>query len=63
MATIWQTAENIDGAECTVNVAKTGATTWTAYGDFRGKHIQRTGRSDSQALEAWRRAANYQANE
>lgn len=63
MATIRQTTEIVDGEQCTVHVAKTGVTTWKAYGDFRGQHINQTGRSDSQALDAWRRAANCQANE
>jgi len=60
MATARQTTEIIDGEDCSVHVVKTGVTTWMAYGDFRGKHISQTGRSDSQALDAWRRAANYQ---
>lgn len=63
MAAARQTTEVIDGEQCSVHVVKTGATTWQAYGDFRGKHISQTGRSDSQALDAWRRAANHQANE
>jgi len=63
MTTTRQTTEVIDGEECSVHVAKTGATTWMAYGLFRGKHISQTGRSDSQALDAWRRIANHQANE
>jgi hypothetical protein len=58
-----QVAEFIDGEECVVHVVKTGAATWRAYGDFRGKHISQTGRTDSQALATWRRMANYQANE
>ena len=63
MATTRQTTEVIDGEQCTVHVAKTGVTTWKAYGDFRNQHINQTGRSDSQALTAWCRAANYKANE
>lgn len=63
MVTSRQTIEVIDGEQCSVNVVKTGATTWKAYGDFRGIHISQTARSDSQALDAWRRAANHQANE
>lgn len=63
MATTRQTIVVIDGEQCSVNVAKTGATTWNAYGNFRGKYISQTGRSDTQALDAWRRAANHLANE
>lgn len=58
-----QATETIDGDECSVQVVKIGATTWRAYGDFRGQHIDQTGRSDSQALNAWRRIANYIATE
>lgn len=58
-----QTTETIDGEQCLVHVAKTGASTWRAYGAFRGKHLDQTGRSDSLALAAWRKIANHHANE
>jgi hypothetical protein len=53
----------IDETDCSVHVVKTGSSTWRAYGDFRGKHIQVTGRSESDAFDKWRSRANSTANE
>jgi hypothetical protein len=53
----------IDEETCTVTVMKTGAQTWTARGNFRGKPGSMTGRSESAALDAWRRWADYAADE
>jgi len=58
-----QVTESVDGIACNVWVVKTGSTTWRAYGEFQGRHIGVMGRSDTQALDTWRRSANYAANE
>ncbi len=53
----------IDGESCTVTVIKTGKTTWTARGNFRGKPGSGTGATESSALAGWRKWAEFSANE
>ncbi|MFC4423631.1 hypothetical protein [Cupriavidus pampae] len=53
----------VDGEETTVNVAKTGKTTWRAWGVFRGKSIEETGGTESGALSGWKRMADYLTND
>lgn len=62
MRTCYPTTVIIDEQPCLVHLAKTGGTTWTAYGDVQGVRVTATGRSEAQALSGWRRHANYQAN-
>lgn len=59
-----QTQEiEIDGECCPVHYAQSGAVTWRAWGPFRGRTVEATGRSASDALDKWRSRANYDANE
>lgn len=53
----------IDGEHCSVLYAQSGATTWRAWGPFRGRVIVATGRSASDALDKWKDRAKYDANE
>jgi hypothetical protein len=53
----------IDNETCVIHTLKTGKVTWKAYGEFRGKHINEGGRSESGAIMGWRKIANYIANE
>lgn len=53
----------IDDQMCLVWVGQARGSTWRAYGDFRGRHIEQTGRSASDALSQWKQAAEYAANE
>lgn len=53
----------VDGEETSVNVAKTGKVTWRAWGFFRNKHIEQTGGTESGALSAWKRKAEYLTND
>jgi hypothetical protein len=53
----------VDGEKCIVWVGQSRGSTWRAYGDFRGQHIDKTGRSSEDALNNWKRAAEYAANE
>lgn len=59
MRTCFSTTVIIDGEACTVTLVKTGSTTWQAYGNVKGKSVPATGRSESHALETWRRLADY----
>lgn len=53
----------VDGELCHVWVGLSRGSTWRAYGDFRGRHIDKTGRSASDAMANWKQAAEYAANE
>lgn len=52
----------IDGDACSVHTVQRGKT-WAAHGSFRNHHIEGTGRTESEALNNWRKKANYRANE
>jgi len=54
---------HVDEEVCMVWVGVSRGSTWVAYGDFRGRRIEQTGRSGPDALSAWKRAAEYAANE
>jgi len=48
----------IDGHSCSVTCAKTGKTTWKAWGDSNGKHVTATSNSSySNAFDVWERTA------
>lgn len=53
----------VDGELCLVWVGHDRGATWRAYGDFRGRHIERKGRDARDALSQWTRAAEFAANE
>lgn len=53
----------VDGETCLVWVGQKSSSTWRAYGNFRGRHIDKTGRDERDALSEWTRAAEYAANE
>lgn len=53
----------VDGETCMVWVGQKTAGTWRAYGDYRKRHIDKTGRDERDALAQWTRAAEYAANE
>lgn len=53
----------VDGETCLVWVGQKSGSTWRAYGDFRRRHIDKTGRDERDALSNWVRAAEYAANE
>lgn len=53
----------VDGESLLVRVVKTGKVTYRAYAEFRGRHIDQTGSSESSAIEKWRRKAEYLSND
>lgn len=53
----------VDEEQITGWVAQTGKTTWRAWATFRGKMIEETGRSKQNAVDSWKAAANYYANQ
>lgn len=53
----------VDGHEITGTVAQIGKTTWRAWAEFQGKQIEATGRSKQNAVDSWRAAANFHANQ
>lgn len=53
---------NIDGEICRVTCNKTGKTTWTAIGECNGKPIQEKGRSESDAIDKWKKIALFMNN-
>ena len=53
----------VDDLLCKVWAVKTGISTWSAYGDFRGRRISVTGRTETEALSSWRDSADYHARE
>lgn len=52
-----------DGATCFVWVGQVRGTSWRAYGDFRNRHIGKTGRHYRDALANWKRAGEYAADD
>lgn len=50
----------IDQEVCQVKVNQRSKSVWVASGTCRGKHVTVEGRSESQAIAAWRDAAAYQ---
>lgn len=53
---------NIWGEAFIVSVDQKSKTVWIAVGDHLGKRIQRTGRTASDAVRAWKAAALYRGN-
>lgn len=53
----------VDGELCLVWVGQKSAASWRAYGDFRNRHIDVTGRDSRDALSMWARSAEHAANE
>jgi hypothetical protein len=53
----------VDGEMCRPSAVKTGGSTWTVRGTFRGRPIEGKGPTESQALTNWRKRANHIANE
>lgn len=53
----------VDGELCRVWVGQKSGGVWRAYGDFRRRQIDKTGRDERDALAQWTRAAEYAANE
>jgi hypothetical protein len=53
----------VDEETYIVWAVKSGKSTWTAYGDFRGRYIRKTGGSESSAISSWKHIANHRANE
>lgn len=54
---------NIDNEMCHFWVVKKSKTVWHAYGEFRGKMIDKTGDSARSALNHWKEIADSRANE
>lgn len=50
----------VDGELCLIWVGQKSGGTWRAYGDFRKRHIDETGRD---ALSRWKQTAEHVANE
>lgn len=53
----------VDHESCIVWSAKTGKSTWRAYGNFRDHPIDENGRTESEALSRWKKRAEYHASE
>jgi hypothetical protein len=58
-----QTAVRVDGEYVDIWVAKTGRVTWRAWGEFRGRHVEATGSSQSDAAGKWQQKADYISKE
>ena len=63
MSAAKQIAVRVDGDHIDIWVAKTGGVTWRAWGEFRGKHIDANGSSQSNATDKWQEKADYMAKE
>jgi hypothetical protein len=46
----------------TVSVYQKSKSVWMAVGEYMGKRIETKGRSQTQAIGAWREAARYRGN-
>lgn len=45
-----------------VSVYQSSKTVWIAVGEYMGERVEVKGRTESQALSAWREAARYRGN-
>lgn len=63
MSAAKQTTVRVDGETVDVWVAQDGRATWRAWGEFRGKHFDATGSSESNAKDQWEQKADYIAKE
>lgn len=63
MSAAKQITVRVDGEYIDVWVAKTGGVTWRAWGEFRGKPVDATGSSQSNATDKWQLKADYMARE
>lgn len=58
-----QTTVSVDGEYFEIWVAKTGAATWRAWAEFRGRQVEATGSSQSDAAAKWQQEADYISKE
>lgn len=49
----------VDGEMIDIWVAQDRRTTWRAWGEFRGRHFDATGSSESNAKDRWTEKADY----
>lgn len=59
MSAAKQTTVRVDGETIDIWVAKDGRGTWRAWGEFRGRHFDATGSSESNAKDRWEQKADY----
>ena len=45
-----------------VSVHQKSKTVWIAVGDYHGERVETKGRTETQAVAAWREAARYRGN-
>lgn len=45
---------SIDGENCVITIAKTGKSTWKAWGNCSGRRVDATGSSESSAYSHWK---------
>lgn len=45
-----------------IHVHRNSKTVWVAVGEYMGQRLETKGRSESQAIAAWREAAGYKGN-
>lgn len=55
LVTVWDKPHEI-------TVHQKSKSVWVAVGDYMGKRLEVTGRSQTQAINSWRDAARYRGN-
>lgn len=58
-----QTTVTVDGKYFEIWVTKTGAVTWRAWAQFRGKQVEATGSSQADAATKWQQKGDFISKE
>jgi hypothetical protein len=48
--------------QCRISVHQKSKSVWIAVGNYLGERVEVKGRSETQAVSAWREAAQYRGN-